>query len=308
MKIFLSPKTYRPFRALPQAAIFSFIILAQISCVTYIGAPVQSSQTSGALNPSIQTGLGSYSRKIHNMYSVVSDIQLGHQAMREQLKEFEKKGVVINPPDQKALKDRLDKIVKRLAAVSDNPGFPYSVTLIDKKDVVNAYSLPGGQFGVFTGLFDKEKGLVNANNDDEIAAVLAHELAHATMRHMTRAMTTYNGIGFLGDAISLGVGEGIGADARSMFNEVFYYGINFYIPHYSRGYESEADRVGFYYMSLAGYNPQAAISIWKKSAARGGHNSNKTDFFASHPADGERARNLEKWLPEAQTLYNASKK
>jgi predicted Zn-dependent protease len=252
-------------------------------------------------------GLGSYDRSHFNLYSKQTDISIGEAYMARQIEVFRKKGVGVDSPKNAALKKRIEAIVTRLAHVSDEPGFPYVVHIFDKPDIVNAFCLPGGKIGVFTGLFDPQKGLVDEKNDDQIAAVLGHEMAHATQRHVTRQMTTYQGVELLGTLASVGIERGVGANAQELFGRVFNLGANLYFPSYSRKHENEADQVGFYYMSKAGFNPQAAVAIWQKAAARGGPNSKQTDFFASHPADGVRAKTLAKWLPEAQAISLAAK-
>ena len=132
-------------------------------------------------------------------------------------------------------------------------------------------------------------------------------MAHATMRHVTRTLTTYQGLNIFGTAASIGLGTGVGAEAEQIFANVFTVGVNLYLPGYSRKYEREADQVGFYYMSKAGYNPQAAIDIWQKAAKRGGSNAKKTDFFASHPANGERAKSLNGWLEDAESVKSGAR-
>ena len=197
--------------------------------------------------------------------------------------------------------------MEKVAAKSDLPSLPYEVHIFDKPDVVNAFCMPGGKIGVFSGLFDREKGLVDINDDDQLAAVLSHEIAHATLRHITRRLTTYQGINIFGGLASIGLGEGVGANARVIFEQAFTVGVNLYLPSYSRKHELEADRAGFSYMSKAGYDPQAAINLWKKAAAKGGKNSKKTDFFASHPSDASRAKALEGWLADAEFLRSGQK-
>lgn len=257
--------------------------------------------------PAPKTGLTSYKKKHFNLYSKQDEINIGGQYMGQQIREFRKEGVGVDSPKNAELKKRIDTIVKRLGRISDEPNYPYEVHIFDKPDIVNAYCLPGGKIGVFTGLFNKEKGLVDEKSDDQIAAVLGHEMAHATMRHVTRQLTTYQGVGLLGTLASIGIGQGAGANAQELFGRVFNLGNNLYYPSYSRKHEREADQVGFYYMSRAGYNPQAAVAIWQQAASKGGPNSRQTDFLASHPADGQRAKALNRWLPEAQAIYLRSK-
>jgi Zn-dependent protease with chaperone function len=157
---------------------------------------------------------------------------------------------------------------------------------------------------VFTGLFNKENGLVNEMSDDEIAAVLGHEMAHATMRHVTRRMTTFNGVGLVGSLITLGVSRGAGGDIGQLAGSIFNLGADLYAPSYSRKYETEADQVGFYYMVKAGFDPNAAIRIWERAAQRNKDKGkrDKTSFFDSHPAGGERAATLRDYLTDVETI------
>lgn len=285
--------------------IFSFVAFflgsMATEAVVYAGAPLnQNKADSGHFSKKDKKGhLWEYKKSFNNFYSIQDDIKLGKQVMGEQIKEFNEKGIGVDAPKNQELKARIERIVKKITAVSDKPDYPYEVHIFDRPDVVNAFCMPGGKIGVFTGLFDKEKGLVDINSDNQIAAVLAHEISHATLRHITRRISTLQGISIFGAIASVAIGVGAGTDFQDTFNQVFSLGMNLYIPSYSRKYEKAADRTGFYYMSKAGFDPNAAIEIWKKAAARGGPNSKKTDFFASHPSDASRAKALEHWLPDA---------
>lgn len=251
--------------------------------------------------------LWEYKKKHFNLYSLKSDIKFGEKYMKLQINEFKKQGIGVDLPKHAALKSRVEKIVKRIAAVSDLPDLPYEVHIFDKPDIVNAFCMPGGKIGVFSGLFDKEKGFVDMNSDDQIAAVMAHEISHATMRHVTRRLTTNQGLSLVGTAASIGLGSGIGKEAQMIFENLYFVGLNLYFPSYSRKYEKEADQVGLYYMAKAKFDTQAAVDIWEKAASRGGTNSKKTHFFASHPASGERAKSLSNWLPDAQLVKSGEK-
>lgn len=246
--------------------------------------------------------LSDYKRQFFNLYSKNDDVRLGEYFMELQIKEFKRQKIGVDLPKHSTIKSRVEEIVKKIAVVSDNPGLPYEVHIFDMPKVVNAFCMPGGKIGVFTGLFDREKGLVDENNDDQIAAVIGHEIAHATLRHVTRRLTKLQGFGFLGNVASLAIGQGIGQNAQYIFEQVFSLGATLYLPSYSRKYERDADQAGFYYLARAGFNPQAAIDIWSRAAERGGKNAKKTDFFASHPASGERAKTLESWLSEAKVI------
>lgn len=283
--------------------IFSFLTFGLItSCAstsTY-KKPTGGSQTSQA--KAEKNRLWGYKKTFYNLYSKQSDVKIGEYVMAEQMETFNDEKISVDASKYASLRSRIQNIVNRLARVSDEPSFPYEVHIIDEPNIVNAYCLPGGKIGVFTGLFDSKKGLVTLNNNDEWAAVLAHEIAHATMRHVTRRISTLRTFGFVGSLASIGIAAGVGAEAQQLFDTVFNVGSNLFLPGYSRKYEKEADQVGLYYMTKAGFNPQAAVNVWKRAASYGGTNSKKTHFFASHPASGVRAKNLEKFLPDARLV------
>lgn len=247
------------------------------------------------------TRLWQYNKTRFNYYSLKDDIEIGEHFMKKQIEEFEKKNLAVDPPEHSQLLTRLKNITDRLAKVSDMPHLPYEVHLFQKDDVANAYCLPGGKIGVFTGLFDPEKGLIDQKNDDEIAAVLAHEMAHANMRHITRRLTTYESLGFLGNIISIGASRGLGRDWGYLAGQVFSTGTLLYSPAYSRTHEREADHVGFYYMVKAGYDPNTAVAVWERASqkAKEKGKKGKTQFFSSHPASGERAAYLRGLLEDA---------
>ena len=250
--------------------------------------------------------LWEYKKSHFNMYSLSDDLEIGKTVQKQQMDAFQKKQVAIDPPKYAATKKRIEAIVSRLARVSDLPRLPYEVHIYDEPNVVNAYCMPGGKIGIFTGLFDVKKGLVNEKSDDEIAAVLGHEMAHATMRHVTRTMTTYSGLGVIGNLLSIGVQRSAGANWQSVFDQVFSTGASLSFPSYSRRYETEADQVGFYYMTKAGFDPHAAVHIWQRAAAQKNKND-KTTFFSDHPGNRERAKRLESYLPDAESVKQQMK-
>lgn len=275
-------------------AVFSFLLMVSTFILGCGKVPPQGAAAT--------THLWDYKKNHPNMYSLKDEVKIGEQVMEQQLKIFRHEKVVVNPGSHAALKQRLDRVVAKLAVQSDHPNFPYEVYLFDKPKIINAYSLPGGKFGVFTGLFDPTKGLINPNDENEIAAVMAHEMAHATLRHVTRRVTAMNAWGFLGSLASVALGQGVGNQAAGIFNEVFSFGTTLYLPSYSRKFEKQADQVGLYYMAKAGYDPNAAIRVWQRAAERKKGDGNRTHFFSSHPANGERARYLQQWLLDAERV------
>lgn len=252
--------------------------------------------------------LWDYKKQHFNAYSLQDEIKIGEKYLAEQKKSFKDKKLEVNPARYENTRKRIQKIITRLAKVSDIPGLPYEVVIFDKLDVANAYCLPGGKIGIFTGIFDKKNGLIDENNDDEIAAVLGHEIAHATMRHVTRRMTTYNSVGLLGNILSMGIGKGLGDNWAYLSEQVFNTGTFLYLPGYTRKHEKEADQVGFYYLVKAGFNHHAAIDVWKRAALKAKEKGkDKTQFFDSHPASGERTQFLQGFLQDAEEVKNKEK-
>lgn len=256
--------------------------------------------------PTHKSRLWDYKKKHFNLYSVQSEIDMGTKYQAKQIQSFRQKNKKVNPADKAALKKRIENIVKRIAKVSDMPHLPYEVHLYDDPEVVNAFCMPGGKIGVFTGLFHKEKGLVDINSDDEIAAVMSHEIAHATMRHVTRRLTTMQGAGVLSNVVSIGVGKSVGGNWARFTDQIFNTGAALYFPGYSRKHETEADKVGLYYMTKAGFDPKAAVRIWQRAASRNKKGGQTSQFFATHPANGERARYLQGYLPDTEVVKKKS--
>jgi predicted Zn-dependent protease len=172
-------------------------------------------------------------------------------------------------------------------------------------DVVNAWCAPGGKVMVYSGLFDPKKGLVSRTKEDELAAVLGHEIAHATARHVSEALSRNFTILAVGQiAVSAISASGTGT-LQNAFNRAIVEGINLYIPFYSRGNEAEADRIGIMYMSKAGYNPKAAVDLWYRACKKRG---DPYSLYASHPSSCQRAKELESLLPSALAEYEKVKK
>lgn len=159
----------------------------------------------------------------------------------------------------------------------------------------NAFALPGGRVGVNSGLLDLTA------NDDELAAVLGHEVAHVAKRHGQQRMSQnllVTGIG-LGLAIAT---LNVKSVARNGIMAAYGVGssVGVLLP-FSRSHETEADYVGLHYMAKAGYDPHYAISFWQKMEAQ--HKSRNLEFLSTHPSDNKRIKRLQEWLPEAMVEY-----
>jgi predicted Zn-dependent protease len=213
-----------------------------------------------------------------------------------------KQGVPINADAARVA--QLKEMVRRISSVSDLPNLPYDVTLI-QTNVVNAMAAPGGKIMVYEGLWDPQKGL--ARDDDEIAAVIAHEIAHVNCRHSTEALTKVmfaNGVALVG----------VVATANTKYEKWGQYGAaaglfvynGMWMTRYSRADENEADSVGLMYMAKAGYDPRAALRIWERAAQKRAGADPASSIFSTHPPDAARLQNLRAQLPAALAAYEAS--
>lgn len=236
-------------------------------------------------------------RKVNNMYLIEDDIQLGREVMADTVKSMRESGVPLNANRTRVR--QVEDIVKRIAAVSHLPNLPYEVTVFET-NIVNAAAAPGGQLMVFSGLYDPKKGLVA--DEDELAAVIGHEIAHVTCRHTTEEMTRQ-----LPMQLIL-LGGAIYAEAKGDDDLALALGAGFLVyqglilPRYSRTDESEADAVGMMYMAKAGFDPRAAIRVWQRAAERDG-DPGLLAMFSSHPTNKTRKKSLEAMLPEAMEAY-----
>jgi predicted Zn-dependent protease len=243
-------------------------------------------------------------KKAYNWFSVGEDVKLGNQVLTAQLNALKKKGKKVDSEADAETYERIRRTTLRIGAVSHYPSFPYEAHYADL-DVVNAWCAPGGKVMVYTGLFDPKKGLVSKEREDELAAVLGHEIAHATARHVSESLSRNFTILAVGQiAVSAIASSGTGT-LQNAFNRVIVEGINLYVPFYTRSNETEADRIGLMYMAKAGYNPRAAVDLWYRACKKRG---DPMSLYASHPSSCQRAKDLEAHLPAALAEYEKFKK
>lgn len=236
----------------------------------------------------------------YNMYTLQDDIKLGQSAKASNLQEIQKAGIPLNADRKRTA--QLDEITRRISAVSDLPQLPYVTTLVHTS-IVNACAFPGGEMMVFEGLYCPTNGLVK--DEDELAAVMAHEIAHVNCRHSTERLTKIMMANIAVEVVAAVADHNDAGDVAMALRAVFLVGSALWIPMYSRTDEFEADRVGLFYMARAGYDPRAAPRIWKRVAAREKDRSSMMNIFATHPANKARYEALEKMLPYAMEEYVA---
>ncbi len=168
--------------------------------------------------------------------------------------------------------------------------YKWEYTLVDDP-AVNAWCMPGGKIVFYTGI------LPVAGNEAAVAAIMGHEVAHALANHGQQRMSA----GMLQQIGAVAGNIAIKDDRdREMFNQ--YYGlgttVGVMLP-FSRGHESEADRIGLYLTAIAGYNPDEAAELWKRMAAQSGGQA-PPEFLSTHPSNQTRIDNLTALAPTAK--------
>jgi predicted Zn-dependent protease len=171
--------------------------------------------------------------------------------------------------------------------------------LIDEK-TVNAWCMPGGKIAVYTGL------LPVTQNEDALAVVIGHEVAHAIAEHGKERMSQGLAQQMGGMALSVALSSKP-AETQSLFMTAYGIGseVGAMLP-FSRSSEMEADKLGLIFTSLAGYNPAEAIPLWKRMEALAG-GQKPPEFLSTHPSEQSRIKELEKQMPAALEIYNATK-
>lgn len=194
---------------------------------------------------------------------------------------------------------RVARIGKRIAeAVGDAlPGAKWEFVVFDEPKTVNAFALPGGKVGVYTGLINL------ATSDDEIAIVMGHEIAHVTARHGAERMSQGLVAGLIGAGVEVATED---KKHRDLIRVAYGLGATGATLAFSRGNESEADFIGLRYAARAGYNPMAAITFWRKMAAQK-DGPQPPKWISTHPPHAERIADLQKWMPEVLPLYEKAK-
>jgi predicted Zn-dependent protease len=165
-----------------------------------------------------------------------------------------------------------------------------------KSDEVNAFCMAGGKIAVYTGLIEKLK-----ITDDELAAVMGHEIAHALREHVREQQSKQQVLGGVGIAAVIG-GALMGVNVDPNLTQTGLQ-VAFGLPH-SRQAEVEADDIGLELSARAGYNPKAAITLWQKMSAIGG--GRPAEFLSTHPSPESRAADLARVGQIVQPLYEAA--
>lgn len=211
-----------------------------------------------------------------NLYSKLTDIQLGQTAASEVKQKYQ----AVSDP---FLQDYIQRCGQRLAAVTEarQSGFSFSFTTLNVPQV-NAFALPGGPMFVFSGLLNATE------NEAQLVGVMAHEMSHVILRHGTHEASKARLVNF--SAVLAGAAAGNGSALGQLARLGLGIGGNSLILKFSRDAETEADLLGSHLMSEAGYNPIEMARFFEKLAASG---SQGLQFFSDHPNPDNRERTIE---------------
>ncbi len=172
-------------------------------------------------------------------------------------------------------------------------GFQWEYNLLESKEV-NAWCMPGGKVAVYTGILPITK------DDNGLAVVLGHEIAHAIAKHGNERMSQAMVAQGLGSSLQAAMGQNP-TTTKNLFLGAFGIGSQLKMLSFGRTQESEADHLGLIFMALAGYNPSGAVGFWERMSAQS--QGAPPEFLSSHPADATRIRDIQSALPEAMKYY-----
>ena len=219
------------------------------------------------------------------------------KAYAQVLAEERKKGALNRDPQQV---QRIREIANRLIPATgafrqDALRWNWEVNVISSKEL-NAWCMAGGKIAFYTGLIDQLR-----LTDEEIAAVMGHEISHALREHSRERASgqMITGLGLSIGGALLGLNQGQMDLADTVLN------VTVGLPH-NRSHETEADRIGIELAARAGYNPNAAITLWQKMGTAGG--SRPPEFLSTHPAPENRMRDLQEYAQRVYPLYLAAKR
>lgn len=227
------------------------------------------------------------------------EIAMGVGAYRELLR----KAPVSDDPE---LNELVNRVGNRIAAVANKPEYQWEFAIIRDDRTINAFALPGGKVAVFTGILKITK------NENGLATVIGHEVAHALQRHGAErySRSILETIGQVG-ALAVGAAAGRPDAAIAAMSA---YGVGVSLP-FGRKQESEADYIGLKLMAQAGYDPREAVPFWERMSGCPRQMIDKVcfrsqhtipEFLSTHPSDIARINQIEAWLPEALKYYHAT--
>lgn len=172
-------------------------------------------------------------------------------------------------------------------------GYKWEFNLI-QSTTVNAWCMPGGKVVVYTGLLPVTK------NEDGLAVVMGHEIAHAIANHGNERMSQQMAIQTGGKALAIAMDQNP-TQTAAIFNQCYGIGASLGALAYSRRHESEADKLGLCFMAMAGYDPNSSVGFWERMSKMGG--AGAPQILSTHPSDATRIKDIKEYMPKAMKFY-----
>ncbi len=225
------------------------------------------------------------------------EIHMGNQAYAQTLNDPEV--VISNNPEEvepvQRVAERIIAAAKQSKYAERAKSFQWEVTVIKDDKTKNAWALPGGKIGFYTGIFPEAK------NENGLAAIMGHEVVHALARHGAERISQHSvaNVGMQIAAAALDMKPITQALAMQAL------GVGVLLP-FGRSHESEADYIGLLLAAEAGYDPREAVLLWERMAESS--KNSPPEFLSTHPAHETRIDNLRKWMPEAMARYERADK
>jgi len=200
----------------------------------------------------------------------------------------------------KQIHDITDRLIAQAVRFRpDSANWKWQIEVINDKKIVNAFCMAGGKMGIYTGFWTKLHA-----TDDELAQVMGHEIAHALASHPREGISTAIGVGVGMTALAALTARNSDEFNRNMNIGAIAAALAIQLPH-SRLAESEADQIGIELAARAGYNPEAAVTLWQKMAKE--DSNAPMEFLSTHPAPETRIAQLQALVAKVEPLYLAAK-
>jgi len=199
----------------------------------------------------------------------------------------------------KNISEAVDRFMRANNMVSEADSYRWEFNLVDDK-TVNAWCMPGGKVVFYTGI------MPICANEDGVAAVMGHEVAHAFAKHGQERMSQSQVQQITGAAVAIGT-SGKSSETQQIWNTAFGVTSGLGMLKFSRTHEQEADRLGLVFMIMAGYNGAEAAEVWVRMSEKSG-GSSTPEFLSTHPSNESRIQDLKDYLPTAKKYaaeYNA---
>ena len=236
--------------------------------------------------------------------SLVSDSEINSLAAT-QYRQVIAKGPLSDNSQQVALvrsvgqriQGAVETYFRQQNAADQLAGYQWEFNVIQDDKQQNAWCMPGGKVAVYTGI------LPITQDENGLAVVMAHEIAHAVAKHGSERMSQGLVQQLGGQALASALSTNAPA-TQELALQAFGVGSQLGLLRYGRNQETEADHLGLIFMALAGYNPDGAIAFWQRMDARASQAS-PPEFLSTHPSNGTRIADIQRELPEARKYYKA---